>query len=432
MIEKFNTRIPLTLRTYLACNAKDFSPLTLHAPSYIGAIATVLGRRVYLRQGSSQLFPNDFIMIVGNPGTGKSWAISTITRFLKAAGYKNFAPEKVTIQQLFKEFEIFQHQGFPVTDKIKRSFDWMNDPEKVPAEMLIAASEMGLFLSYGENTRELIATLNQLYDCLDSFEYKTVKGTCAYLYQPLLNVIAGTTPSDFQAMFGHGAASGGLMSRFLMVAAFDTIAKQFEPPTPDMQLVEQVVSDLQAAMQLSGEAQFTTAGYELAKTIHEMPAVNAEGALQHFYARRDTRRKKMAMSLAAMRGTLQIDIDDVILAHTLICYYEMHLPKVLGEHGTASNSGASQKIMQALYSANKPMSSKEIMSIVSTDVPSIEALKTALFKLEEAGKLQKVDGSFLPVSSESRYKMDKYVDWELLRGIIPDEELDALTCKKAT
>jgi hypothetical protein len=424
---KYDIRLPDFIHAYLSSTEGSRSPQKLHLVAAIAATTTSLGRRVFIND-TPHLFSNDYYLIVGAPGTGKSQAIKTMMRYTKLTQYRNFAPDSATLPKFLEVMKGFQSSSH-VRSK-QSAFTLEAASLSYDAEILIGSDELGTFLKHGESSREYMTLLIDLYDKEDYYDHQTVNGVSVTVERPLVNILAGTTPSDFHAIFPRGAAEGGLMSRFLIASVFSEQEKKFESPKPDPQLVDLVVRELVRMLHMKGEIRFSKEGYELAKTIHEQPSLNKDGALQHFYARRDLRRKKMAMAFAAMRGSFEISADDVKIAHTIICYFEMHLPRVLGEYGTATSSVVAEKVMQALTLAEKPMIARQLFAVVSTDVNGMIDLGRALNKLKEAGKIQKIDDGFLPIRAQAHYKVDSYVDWHLLKNIVPDDELCNLLLMK--
>ena len=69
-------------------------PAVFHRWAIIGAVGAMLGRQVWFPFGSSRLFPNKYIMFVGDPGTRKSTAIKRATKLISLAGYDKFSGQK--------------------------------------------------------------------------------------------------------------------------------------------------------------------------------------------------------------------------------------------------------------------------------------------------------------------------------------------------
>ena len=78
-------------------------PLIYHRWSLIAAVGAFLGRRYYMPFGDGRIFPNQYVMLIGNPGTRKSTAIKTSKKLLSSAGYDMFAAEKTTKEKFLQD-----------------------------------------------------------------------------------------------------------------------------------------------------------------------------------------------------------------------------------------------------------------------------------------------------------------------------------------
>src|SRR5205814_9631083 len=67
--------------------------------SLLSGVATLLGRQCWVQFGVDQIFPNMYVMLVGNPGTRKSTAIKGIVKVLAATGFTAFSADKTNKQK---------------------------------------------------------------------------------------------------------------------------------------------------------------------------------------------------------------------------------------------------------------------------------------------------------------------------------------------
>lgn len=81
------------------------SPTQFHRWSLIAGIGAVLGRNFYLPHGTTRIFPNSYVMLVGNPGTRKSSAIKGVKKLIARAGYEHFSAEKTTKEKFLLDLE---------------------------------------------------------------------------------------------------------------------------------------------------------------------------------------------------------------------------------------------------------------------------------------------------------------------------------------
>ena len=139
---------------------------------------------------------------------------------------------------------------------------------------------------------------------------------------------------------------------------------------------------------------------------------------KHYSTRRFTHLLKMVLICAAIRYSTMIDMQDVLLANTMLTYTEGFMSKALGEFGKSRNSDAAQIVMTALYDAKQPMSFDELYKLVSRDVDKREILIDILAGLQHAGKIQPPNKSkgingFLPAQKPVNGQV-LYADFKLL------------------
>jgi hypothetical protein len=84
------------IRDYLTYSAGNEAPQVFHDWCAIVSIANALGRRVWVNQGLFRVHPHLYVMLVGNPASGKSFAMSLARRLVTEVGTIPIAPSIVT------------------------------------------------------------------------------------------------------------------------------------------------------------------------------------------------------------------------------------------------------------------------------------------------------------------------------------------------
>ena len=88
------------ISSYLQYTAKTECPTFFHRWTAISCLSAWLGRQIHFHLGHFTIYPNMYIMLIGNPGTRKSSAIKIGSKLLRQAGYTTFAARK-TRQEKF-------------------------------------------------------------------------------------------------------------------------------------------------------------------------------------------------------------------------------------------------------------------------------------------------------------------------------------------
>lgn len=80
-------------------------PVIFHRWSLLSSLGALLGRQVWIPFGSFRIFPNQFVMLIAEPGARKSTAIKTARKLLSKAGYDKFAAEKTSKEKFLLDLE---------------------------------------------------------------------------------------------------------------------------------------------------------------------------------------------------------------------------------------------------------------------------------------------------------------------------------------
>lgn len=420
---------------------KDTEPPPIfHRWSLIASVGALLGRQIWFPFGASRIFPNVFVMMIGDPGTRKSTAIKRATMLIKRAGYSTFAANKTS-----KEKFLIDLSGDPTAGesayalaKKKNSeadivsvLSALNLPggaggigvDSEPREVYIAADEFNNFM--GTGNIDFQSLLGELWDWDDphspySQTFKNSKPV--NVYQPTVSILGGNTPQGFSACFPLESIGQGFMSRLLLVHGQETGRKIAFPPAPSEEETQRLVQFMeQIKSRMIGEVKLHPNARALLDTIYKQWPHMDDFRFKHYSTRRFTHLLKLCMIVAAMRMSMEISTDDVYLANTLLVHVEQGMPKAVGELGKSKHSEATSKIMQKLYSASEPLETKQLWRVVSNDLDKMSVLAELLTNLQQAGKISSVqmDGNksfgWIAIQRSAERKVG-FVRWELLEG----------------
>ena len=422
------------------------SPIVFHRWSLIAAVSAFLGRSFYLPFGTTRIFPNCYVMLIGNPGTRKSFAIKAAKRTLARAGYEHFSAEKTTKEKFLLDLE-----GLPETygdsygntgttgsrrrgsnraesifaNDVLASLDLgTNDTphDGVPREVFIAADEFNEFA--GSGNLDFLSLLGSLWDWddeLTTYKHRLKNSKSLSIYQPTIAILGGNTHTGFQEAFPVQSIGQGFMSRLILVHGEPSGRKISFPAKPPEYLEEELSRAFGAIKEtVTGEAKMTDPARRALDMIYRTWPELEDYRFKHYSTRRFTHLLKLVLICAAIRYSTTIDMQDVLLANTLLTYTESTMSKALGEFGKSKNSEAAQTIMTALYEAKAPMPFEALYKLVSRDVDKREILVDILAGLQQAGKIQPPDPhdksknkGFLPAQKPINSNA-LYVDMKLL------------------
>ena len=146
-------RFPNWIGSFLEYTAVLPSPELFRRWTAISLISSVLERKVWTRTKGTQLFPNQYIILVGPPGVGKSVVLSQAERMLRALTELRVAPSSVTTASL----------ADAMAEAGRKIIRPMSTPNFIQFNSLqVVASELGVFLPVYDTS--YINLLTKLYD----------------------------------------------------------------------------------------------------------------------------------------------------------------------------------------------------------------------------------------------------------------------------
>lgn len=344
------------------------SPRLFHVWSAISAIAAALGRRCYLPFGPMVIYPNIYTLLVGNPGTRKSTAGSMMKRLLKQSTGVRFAPTDTGGQRqglvtaMLGKGEDQQKaflEGVELTgrddslraltlDEVAEISD--ETPEDhVPTSaadkhhLMVVMGEITSLL--GQNNHGMLDFLTQMWDG-DDYDYG-LKSSSITLKDPLLNIHGCTTPVNIAHSMPPGAGGQGFLSRVILVYGARKYKMVPRPAAPELELVSRVKDAIQRAYyEIDGAFEETAEALAYSKTLYEYNLEISDSRFGYYNERRYTHLIKLAMCLAAARGTSLIIKEDYAEAHRILRATERGMPDALGEFGLNPLAHIKQQILE--------------------------------------------------------------------------------------
>jgi hypothetical protein len=414
------------LQQYFRYVENSETPLFYHRWCALSGIGALLGRQFRLPFGSGHIYPNMYIMLIGDPGARKSTSIKSMKRLLGLAGYKTFSADKTTKEKFLVDMEgkndtqqtstrtqqsnfLNQLVGTDNTEEEDDEFLLL----QAPREAYVIADEFNDFL--GNSNIEFLSLLGNLWDFEGIYRNRIKHGRSVAIPNPTVSILSGNTHAGFVEAFPPQAMGQGFLSRLLLVYGESTGKRITFPASPGhVETVALIETLKKIKAEVHGEATITDQARHALDIIYRSWSDLDDGRFKHYSTRRFTHLLKLCMVCAANRLSCAIDLVDVLLANTTLTYTESMMPKALGEFGKAKNTEAANKIMQRLYATTKPLNIQELWRVVSNDLEKITDLTGVIINLQQADKIQSVKGGFLPKQKpiDSR---KVYCDFKLIK-----------------
>lgn len=334
------------LTTYLEYTKGSEPPTSYHTWCGLAVIAGALQRKVYLRMGFEQIYPNIYAILVGPSGrTRKGVALGIAKAILQKVPGISVAPESSSGREA-------------MVVAMKRAIGNFQDSAdgKIKFHCSITAFSEELSVFLGQGDVKYLANLTDWYDSKDTWEYETIGRGKDSLQGLCFTLAGGTAPDWLQSMLPQEAVGGGFTARVIFIV--EERKKQTVPEhilTPeDIALEEVLVRDLERLSQLSGEVQFTTEGKmaytqwyaeQDARLNAGQPAVD-DARFAAYCERRATHLRKLMMLCSASRGdSLLIDLPDFDRARDILVDAERSMHKTFGGLGKARYGDSQEKVM---------------------------------------------------------------------------------------
>lgn len=392
--------------------AADFSYLW----AGLSCIAAQLARNVYIPFGNGKIYPNLYVMFVGDPGKRKSTAIKDLKKRIKAAGYQNICGDKVTMQKYLLDLAGVGEGS--IEDSNITEFNLgitlgANDY----VESYINQDEFSDFI--GINNYPFISLLGNFWDIDEPYVYRTKNGQSIEIPSPIVNILGATTPSQFNTIFPPAISEQGFLSRLIIVNIPESKRKIARPLPSDASVIEKVVDGLKAVRKLSGELVMSDAVWAKLEEIYLSWKPVEDTRFAHYSTRRHTQLLKLCILSTCSRYTIEMSVDDVVFANTLLSFTEHFMPQALGQFGKNKDGDVNSKVISYLRSSFPTAKSLQDIIIpisTETDVLSLQKILTNLVVAEKV--VATSNGKYLPKLPSYKDIKTSHVDWSMLGSIV--------------
>ena len=357
------------------------APAVYHRWTLASIIGTLLGRQFHLPFGKSIVYPNQFIMLMGTPGTRKGSAMNIGRDLLKSAGYTRFSASRTSLERFLIDMKQFDIDPSLDIDGLEAlAFD-------EPAESYIFAGEFVDFI--GPNDIMFINMLTNIWDNPPEYTHPKIQGKSVHVHKPTVNLFGGSTPQTFAIAFPPEAIGTGFTSRLLLVHAEPT-GKQIPWPSIADQLAhEQLALRLREIKEkVKGECIFPDCVRAFTGEIYKNQVAVDDSRFAFYQQRRYTHLLKLSMVMAAGEIRTTVTEEDVIRANTMLAKAERWMPKALGEFGKSRYAEASNEILQFLNKKSMPATATDIWKACGRSITKMPELQEILQNLKVADKIQ--------------------------------------------
>jgi hypothetical protein len=329
----------------------------------ISGIATLLGRECWIRHGHKKIYPNQYIMLVGESGSRKSTAIKLFLKpFLKEVGYNSITANKTSKEKFLidlgagmdkindpdEQLDINKPSGKfkqSAHSTMKELFG-IKDMASV-SECLIMSDDLNVFLGHGNI--EFIELLTDLWDYEGIYSNRTKNGYSVLIPNPTINALLGDTQQGISMAFPTEVIGQGWFSRLITVFSEPTGRKITFPPSSDLAKRKVLLESLiRIRGIMKGPIEIEPMASVAIDDIYQNWKDIDDVRFKSYSTRRLDHLFKLCLCCAAARERRSIDTRVVEYANSILHYTESFMPKALGEFGKARNSDVQAKILELI------------------------------------------------------------------------------------
>ena len=369
------------LAYYMKYTQRTEPPELYHLWSGLTAISSALQRKCFCNWGALRgyVYPNLFVSLVGPPGGRKGTAMKIAKSFVQKLDIVMGADSLGSTQALYKELidsenSYIDPQG--ITRKHKSISIW--------------AEEFQVFLS--DRDQMLLPALTDLFDCADSWKYKTLSRKTEDISNCFITIIGAITPSLLQSKLSQDAVGGGLISRIIFVVgqgpkqrrALQFLTEEEEDIQQNLEKDLQEIANLSGSFTLSKD--FLKAYVRWYEQEYDESGVPSDRFLGYNH-RRPLHLNKVCMLVSASESNEMIITDKHFeQALAIMQITEQEMPNAFYGLGLSSQANVYAKILSFIESRDC-FEWTELVRNFHLDVDNISQLRSYIEMAEQSGIL---------------------------------------------
>lgn len=372
---------------YLEFTEENEAPATYHFWSAITVLAHVLGRKTWINRGFFTTYPGQMITIlVGPPAARKSTSVNLAADFLRDIPDVNIIANKLSAASFVDSL----NRGM-VVDPVT------NLAGPADSTGFIAAPELSVFLPKQGYVEEIIPIITDIFDSKSgSWKHKTRGSGVIELHNPLVTLLAASTPDWLETNIPTNAYGGGFMSRIFFIWSEKT--KKLIP-FPELTIgLERLRLELLAELSwikenLAGEFSWTDDGRAWFRKFYSEWDKRDESDQSDRQKGYNNRRPEHLIRVAAclavsQKRSLILDEDALAAADSSLTIIEKDMHKCFENSNVQMPMSKNYQLVLA-HLANGPKSKRELQRKLWRQLSAVE-LSMALQTFTDAGMIEQV------------------------------------------
>jgi len=364
-----------------------------HKWSAISCLSSAISRRVWFDFGQFVHYANLYVILVGDPGNGKSTAMSMGRRMVRQLTDIQVAPPSITKEALT---QLMGDEKGPCV----KSFELDDEPFEY-SHLTMFANEIVTLLNTGGNAIGMIEFFTDIWD-QPVFEYKTKGSGTDVIKGPFVTLLGCMTPEQTGQMLKDNIISGGFSRRCLFVLTKDRGKPVPRPMTTPEQLAAEaecvewltMLGDRKGVFSMTKRAEDFYDKWYYAN--HATTAAQTSPVMKSYHRTKDCLLIKVSMlyalgtdyEMAAGNKPLVLDIPHFEFVLEMFAEVEPNISKVFEGFGRNVLSDISARLLNAIDAQGGYMTEKQIRSHM-WDHASTEEMDDVLKHLHGGGQLKR-------------------------------------------
>jgi hypothetical protein len=278
------------LQSYRRYIVKQESPDIFHFWVGVSLITAAMRRNVYVDRNAYEVYPNQYIFLIGKSGCKKSAAMEIGLDLIHNIEGINTVHGRATVEGLI--------------DSMSRASEDPSGKIKPDGSILLHADELAYLFGKASYITDLISFLTSAYTAKARLDFLTRTKGLAKVRNPCPTIITSTTPEQMGEIFPSAVLSSGFIARILLV--FGEAGSRVAEPILNRDMKDSLIHDLGCVSQMCGEMVMTPEAKSFFNTWYEEMPPTDRVELESFYGRKHDHVLKTAMVLSAAESDKMI------------------------------------------------------------------------------------------------------------------------------
>lgn len=394
-------------------------PPNFHAWSSIAALSALLGKKCFIPQGHFTVYPNLYIVLVGDPGTRKSTALNVAKNLVRIIEKVPVAPESSTREAL-------------IDDMSQNKVEWQYMGKDMSYWQSSAfVGELEQFFGGKHINQQMVGFLTAIWD-EPMFKERTRKGGEVIINNPYFSMLGCCTPQWMNTKLQQDVISDGFSRRTIFVhgSELNLLNPWPESSKEELILLTQLQVEARRIFALGGLFQFTKEAREVWDAQYVSVREQAKKfsvKVQHYFSSKHILAQKIAMCISAgVRSDRIVDSRILDMAFRFLTEAEKSLDAIFSGVGRNELKALSDQVFSWIQQRGEAgISHRNLMAQAYDNVNMME-FKETLAHLQETGKIRTLiqQDVGLPIYYAEQLKMQSQEVslLELASHIVPSEE----------